>query len=252
MTWVKLDDRYATHRKLLRAGPVAMALDVAGMCYSAGHGTDGFIPAEALVAAAPFLALPKARAAAAQLVAVGRWQTVEGGWRIHDFLDYNPSAAKREKDLEAGRARARASRDRRAANVQRSNGEPPAHVRRDSSEASPGVRVTPSPSPSTVVTGVPSPTLSGSDLAADKPDNQTGREGKARPPSRPPRTPRHPSDDFVIRRAREIRDDQGEHAARAYLRKVGETYGQADQADQLRRLEALMTPDEREQIGLGP
>jgi hypothetical protein len=113
MTWVKLDDRYATHPKMLRAGPAALALDVAGLCYSAGHGTDGFVPAEALAAAAPFLARAKALAAAAQLVAVGRWVPVEGGWRIHDYLDYNPSTAERDERKSAAVKRTQQWRNRR-------------------------------------------------------------------------------------------------------------------------------------------
>jgi hypothetical protein len=103
MTWVRIDDRYPTHRKMLRAGPLAIALDVAGMCYCAGHATDGFIPTEALAAAAPFLNKRQAIVTAQQLVNVGRWVPVDGGWRIHDFLAYNPSAAD-----------AAADRDRRA------------------------------------------------------------------------------------------------------------------------------------------
>jgi hypothetical protein len=98
MTWVKLDDRYATHRKLLAAGAVAIALDVAGMCYCAGHNTDGHIPTVALTAAAPFLTRAAATAAAARLVAAGRWKPVADGWLIHDYLIYNPSAAEAEAD----------------------------------------------------------------------------------------------------------------------------------------------------------
>jgi len=76
-------------------------------------------------------------------------------------------------------------------------------------------------------------------------DSQTGRgrEGKA---SRPPRTPRHPTDEFVIQRAREIQAQDGPDAAKAYLRKVGENYGQASREDQLRRLEAIIAQDAAE------
>lgn len=95
MSWVKIDDRYATHRKIMRAGPVAMALDVAGMCYAAQHETDGHIPRDALTAVAPCIPKAKAIAAAAKLVEVDRWEAVADGWRIHDFLVYNPTAEER-------------------------------------------------------------------------------------------------------------------------------------------------------------
>lgn len=107
----------------------------------------------------------------------------------------------------------------------------------------------PSPSPSPTLTqDLASFTGVGDPPAVDNPVDSKRREGKARAPRRRPRVPRHPSDEFVIRRAREIRDSQGTDAARAYLRTVADNYGQADRADQLRRLEALMTPEERAQL----
>jgi hypothetical protein len=99
VTWLKIDDHYATHQKIIRAGPVAMALDIAGMCYSASHGTDGFVPAEALPVVAPLLSKAKAAASVAKLIEVGRWIKVDDGWEIHDFLVYNPSAAERDERL---------------------------------------------------------------------------------------------------------------------------------------------------------
>jgi hypothetical protein len=117
LSWVKIDDRYATHRKILRAGPTAMALDVAGMCYAAVHETDGHIPSAALAAAAPFLSKPKALAAAATLVEVGRWSKVSDGWQIHDFLEYNPSAAQRQQARDTSTERVRAHRDRKRRNA---------------------------------------------------------------------------------------------------------------------------------------
>jgi hypothetical protein len=107
VSWVKIDDRYAHHPKILAAGPLAMALDIAGMCYAAAHETDGRIPTAALALLTPFLTPPKQRAAAAKLVEVGRWETIPGGWQIHDFLAYNPTAADRaaKRDQQADRVR---------------------------------------------------------------------------------------------------------------------------------------------------
>lgn len=139
MSWVKLDDRYAHHPKILAAGPLAMALDVAAMCHAARHETDGHIPTTALHVVAPFLTRPKAMAAAAKLVEVGRWRAVAGGWQIHDFLAYNPSAetraaqrAETEERREAANERMRRLRKRQSDASQKS------HVRE---------RDTPSPSP---------------------------------------------------------------------------------------------------------
>lgn len=112
MSWVKIDDRYAHHPKILAAGPLAMALDIAGMCYAAAHETDGRIPTAALALLTPFLTPPKQRAAAAKLVEVGRWETIPGGWQIHDFLAYNPSAAERHERLDFNARRQALFRDK--------------------------------------------------------------------------------------------------------------------------------------------
>ena len=101
MAWVKLDDAMPTHPKLMAAGPTAFALDVAGLCYSNKHATDGFIAAYALPAVLP--GLPSPKRAAAKLVEVERWVEVDGGWLIHDVHDYQPTA-EHQKELSKTRA----------------------------------------------------------------------------------------------------------------------------------------------------
>jgi hypothetical protein len=46
MAWVRIDDQIAHHPKMLRAGPAACWLFVAGLAYCARYRTDGLIPAE--------------------------------------------------------------------------------------------------------------------------------------------------------------------------------------------------------------
>jgi hypothetical protein len=105
MAWVKLDDSMPTHPKLMAAGPVAFALDVAGICYSNRHSTDGFIATHTLPALFP--GLPNPRKIADRLVEVSRWREVDGGWVIHDVHDYQPTA---EQQKELSRKRAEAGR----------------------------------------------------------------------------------------------------------------------------------------------
>ncbi len=105
MAWVKLDDTMPTHPKVLAAGPQAFALDVAGICYSNKHATDGMIASYALPAVLPGLSNPKRHAA--KLVEVGRWVEVDGGWVIHDVQEYQPTAAEQK---EVSRKRAEAGR----------------------------------------------------------------------------------------------------------------------------------------------
>lgn len=111
MAWVRLDDTMPQHPKLMAAGVQAFALDVAGLCYSNKHGTDGFIADYVLPAVLPTLSSP--RKWADRLVEVGRWHKVEGGYRIHDVEDYQPSAAEQEEDRAAARERMRRLRRQR-------------------------------------------------------------------------------------------------------------------------------------------
>ena len=99
MTWVRLDDRFDEHPKVVRAGPLGLAMHVAALCYCNRNLTDGFIP---LSTARRLLDLDgsdqKASKSlanwydiATRLVAVGLWEVADGGWKIHDYLDFQPS-----------------------------------------------------------------------------------------------------------------------------------------------------------------
>jgi hypothetical protein len=104
MPWFKVDDRLPFHAKVLKAGNEAMGLWVRAGAWSTGHGTDGFIPQET----AKILGR---RASWSRLVDARLFVETDGGFRMHDFLDYNPSAEvvadsrveKSEKKREAGR-----------------------------------------------------------------------------------------------------------------------------------------------------
>lgn len=104
MTWVKLDDQFFLHPKSLAAGKDGRELYLAGLCYCAGQLTDGFIATAALpvVAATAGVKLSVAR----KLEQVGLWEETIGGFRVHDYLNYNPRAtevrAMREKKAAAG------------------------------------------------------------------------------------------------------------------------------------------------------
>lgn len=92
MAYLKVDDNISHNRKLLRAGDVAGWLYVCGLAYCQRHGTNGAIHAEAL----PILGCKGWKRAAASLVEAGLWHSDgAGGYRVHDFLDWNASAEER-------------------------------------------------------------------------------------------------------------------------------------------------------------
>ncbi|KKN16062.1 hypothetical protein LCGC14_0979510 [marine sediment metagenome] len=122
MSWVKLDDNFAGHRKVLAAGLEAAWLHIEGLCYCAQQETDGAILDAALVKLTQF-SKPKAERLAVRLVEVGLWERNGAGWLIHDYLDYNPSKkeleARRETKRRAGQAGGlskQAGRERELAN----------------------------------------------------------------------------------------------------------------------------------------
>lgn len=123
MVWLRLDDQYDDHPKVVAAGNDGELLDVRGMLFCARRGTDGFIPYTQLPALSRGINRPARMAAL--LVEVRRWHDDPDakGWWVHDYLKYNLPASSQEADREAARERMRVAR---AAKVQRNaNGSSP-------------------------------------------------------------------------------------------------------------------------------
>jgi hypothetical protein len=102
MPWAKLDDGFTDHPKVMAAGPMASWLFVCGVTYSARMLTDGFIPVTQVRKLAD---LDNAIALAERLVEVGLWERCRDGFRIHDYLEYQPSAEKVRADRKAAQER---------------------------------------------------------------------------------------------------------------------------------------------------
>jgi hypothetical protein len=105
MTWARLDDRFYSNRKVMRAWKLSRAsvgLHTMALAWCCGHELDGHVDEEFVESVLP---KDKERAVAVDaLVAVGLWHRNGTGWVINDFLEYNPSAAslreKRRKEAE--------------------------------------------------------------------------------------------------------------------------------------------------------
>lgn len=106
MTWIKVDDHFDEHPKMAAIGPTGWGVWLGGLAYSNRNLTDGFIP-QAI--AWRF----QAEKVVGQLVQVGLWSEVAGGFQIHDYAQYQPSreqvfadrkrAAERQKRFRNGR-----------------------------------------------------------------------------------------------------------------------------------------------------
>lgn len=101
MPWVKLDDRFPSHRKIALLSDRAFRLHVAAICWCSENLTDGRITDRELTL---ITRIRGVKATAKQLEDAGVWDRVEGGWVIHDYLDFNPSRdqvlAERKKNAE--------------------------------------------------------------------------------------------------------------------------------------------------------
>ena len=110
MAWLRIDDQFFSHPKVLAAGNEAVGLWVRLLTWSGAHLTDGFVPFHATV-------LFQNRALKrnlTRLVKIGLLHETEGGYCIHDYLEWNPSAAQVLDDREKNAARARRHRKRNA------------------------------------------------------------------------------------------------------------------------------------------
>ena len=115
MTWFKVDDGFDGSPKTMLVPRSAIGLWTLAGSWSARYLTDGFIPA-AYVTAKGVDAFEDAQA----LVESGLWETVDGGFRFHNWGEYNPASAdvedrrKRERERKAQQRRDRAGRFRRS------------------------------------------------------------------------------------------------------------------------------------------
>lgn len=136
MPWVKLDEGFPEHPKVLAVGGDAGWLHVCAIAYCNRNLTDGFVP-EVVLARLSDRRRPVDLVR--RLVDAGMWESVAGGWRIHDFLEYQASRSKVFDDRQ--KARDRMARNRGSADSDSAN------VRANNSVCSPY----PSPSPSPLV-----------------------------------------------------------------------------------------------------
>lgn len=102
MSWVKLDDQFPSHPKMVEAGGDAAWLHVCALCYCGQHLTDGFIP-KGIVGRLSDRKKPELLAA--RLVAVGSWIDHGDRYELHGYLEFNPSRAHVLTEREAARER---------------------------------------------------------------------------------------------------------------------------------------------------
>ena len=109
MPWVRVDDRFDEHPKLARVGPLGWGVWLAGLAYCNRNLTDGFIPRASARRLADFefeldgetyqLAVTAGMGGTDLspdwvinlLLEAALWEEVKGGYRVHDYHEYQPS-----------------------------------------------------------------------------------------------------------------------------------------------------------------
>ena len=144
MAWVRLDDGFFGHRKVLELTNSAKLLFVAALCHCNGQLTDGFVSTGAARALTGSLGMPAK--VLAELVDRGFLHKREDGYEVHDYLRYQAPAEQIRREREAARERVRRRRsgDVRA-NIGRTSGDVQANGRPNTGRSSDEVRPPPTP-----------------------------------------------------------------------------------------------------------
>jgi len=148
MAWVRIDDKFTEHPKLVQAGPLGVAMQIAALCYANRHLTDGELPANIVARFMPTVCYdPETgeeitwRDVADRLVEIGIWHKTDGGYLIHDYLEYQPSKADVEAERAAARERMARIRSKRKANTSRSSDDVRANTERSSPSPNPNPNI---------------------------------------------------------------------------------------------------------------
>jgi hypothetical protein len=86
MTWFRVDDSFYDHPKVFDLPDSAVALWTRAGAWAARNLTDGFVPAKM-----PARLCNDPETAVRALIDSGLWERTRGGYRFHDWAEYNPS-----------------------------------------------------------------------------------------------------------------------------------------------------------------
>lgn len=89
---IRIETSVRGKKKWLQAGPAACWLWACALMYAQDTRSDGLVPEEAL----PLLGVPDALPLVDVLLNARLFDKVDGGWRVHDYLKHNKSAAEIE------------------------------------------------------------------------------------------------------------------------------------------------------------
>ena len=113
MTWIRLDDGFPDHPKVITLSDKAFRTYISGLCYASRYLTDGFL-------AEPVVKRLDGVLSAGELEGVGLWQKIENGWQIASYSEYQTS--KEQVEVAKARNRERVAKWRKKAQEVEVNG----------------------------------------------------------------------------------------------------------------------------------
>ena len=122
MAWVRVDDDWPTHPKVLGLGLAASGLWIRALCHCNKHRTDGLIRGSNVAAMAGRTTKAQLKKAVEELVGAGLWVVEGENFRIHDYAEYQPTSsdlAERDERISSARRSAGSVGGKRSAEVRR-------------------------------------------------------------------------------------------------------------------------------------
>ena len=109
MTWIKIDDSFPNHPKVIGLSDKAFRIHITGLCYCGTYLTDGYVPMTAVAKWAD-----ENMDVIVSLVVAGLWieDVSNNGFRIHDYLAHQTSKQQVEDKRGALRERQKRYRDK--------------------------------------------------------------------------------------------------------------------------------------------
>jgi hypothetical protein len=114
MGWVRLDDNFADHPKVIALSDHAFRIYINALCYSNRQLTDGFIPE-------PVYSIWATREPneepAEALIEAELWEVANGGFLIRSYTEYQPTREKVNEKRDQARERLKRYRERQGGNA---------------------------------------------------------------------------------------------------------------------------------------
>lgn len=122
MAWVRVDDDWPTHPKVMGLGLAASGLWIRALCHCNKHRTDGLIRGSVIVGMVGRTSKAQLKKVVEELVGAGLWVAEGENFRIHDYAEYQPTSselAERDERISSARRSAGSSGGKRSAEVRR-------------------------------------------------------------------------------------------------------------------------------------